>query len=188
MAREGERHGTAHRIISVLLRLGQFACGIIVLGLLSRFCYLVGLADVSVDGRIIYAMVTAGIAVIFSLFLCAPFNILFLSFPFDFILFIMWLVVFCLLETKTGTDTCSSSWYYNYWGYYWGRFWRVGPIGRVRVGSTGCPQWRTVLAFSFIALFLHLLSGILGIYVFRTYIKLKETTANVKKHAAKLSG
>jgi hypothetical protein len=68
------------------------------------------------------------------------------------------------LLQKTGSSTCSARWYYNYWGYYWGRFWRVGPIGTVSINGAGCAQWRTVLAFSFIAWFLHLLSGILVSY------------------------
>jgi hypothetical protein len=62
---------------------------------------------------------------------------------------------------RTGTHNCSARWYYDYWGYYWGRFWRVGPIGTVTIDGAGCAQWRTVLAFSFIAWFLHLMSGIL---------------------------
>jgi hypothetical protein len=91
------------------------------------------------------------------------------------------------LLQKTGSSTCSARWYYNYWGYYWGRFWRVGPIGTVSINGAGCAQWRTVLAFSFIAWFLHLLSGILGVYVFRTYIRLDETKRDIKHHAEKLT-
>jgi hypothetical protein len=64
-------------------------------------------------------------------------------------------------KQKTGTNTCSSSWYYNYWGYYWGRLWHTGPIGTVHVNGVGCREWRVVLAFSFIALWLYLMSGIL---------------------------
>jgi hypothetical protein len=65
------------------------------------------------------------------------------------------------LAQKTGRHTCSSRWYYDYWGYYWGHFWRAGPIGTVNINGAGCAQWRAVLAFSFIAWFLHLTSGIL---------------------------
>ncbi|KAH7112778.1 hypothetical protein B0J13DRAFT_631410 [Dactylonectria estremocensis] len=179
--------GTAHKIVSVILRIGEFCCAVIVLGLLSRFCYLISIAQESADGRIVYAMVVAGIGIVYSFFLCPPFKSLFLSFPFDFVLFVMWLVAYCLLQTKTGSHACSGSWYYNYWGYYWGRFWRVGPIGTVNINGAGCAQWKTVLAFSFIAWFLHLTSGILGIYVFHTYIKLDETRRDIKHHAEKLT-
>ncbi|KAL3608839.1 hypothetical protein FPOAC2_03850 [Fusarium poae] len=202
--------GSAHKIISVLLRLSEFASAVIVLGLLSRFCYYIGIAQASVDGRIIYAIVVACLGIIYSIFFCPPFRNMFLGFPFDFLLFVMWLIAYCLLQTvlcslvlfeedflliiyivrhvqKTGGSTCSARWYYNYWGYYWGRFYRVGPIGTVSIDGAGCSQWRTVLAFSFIAWFLHLLSGILGVYVFRTYIKLDETKRDIKHHAEKLT-
>lgn len=179
--------GNAHKVASFLLRLSQFACAVIVLGILSRFCYLIGIAQVDVDGRIIYAMVVACISIIYSFFFCLPFKILFLGFPFDFVLFVMWLVAYCLLQTKTGSHTCSARWYYNYWGFYWGRFWRVGPVGTVNIDGAGCAQWRTVLAFSFVAWFLHCLSGIVGVYVFHTYIKLDETKRDIKHHAEKLT-
>src|SRR5689334_20225216 len=91
--------GTAHKIISFLLRLGEFACAVIVLGILSRFCYYIGIAQADVDGRIIYAMVVACIGIIYSFFFCLPFRALFLGFPFDFVLFVMWLVAYCLLQT-----------------------------------------------------------------------------------------
>ncbi|ENH72294.1 hypothetical protein FOC1_g10004533 [Fusarium oxysporum f. sp. cubense race 1] len=172
-----EETGVAHKVVSVVLRLAELASAIIVLGILSRFTYLAGIAQVHIDGRIIYTIVVA----------CLGIKTLFLGFPFDFVMFVMWLVAYCLLQTRTGSHTCSANWYYDYWGYYWGRFWRVGPVGTVHVGSAGCSSWRTVLAFAFIAWFLHLLSGILGIYVFSTYIKLDETKTDLKHHAEKLA-
>ncbi|KAI5455578.1 hypothetical protein BGZ63DRAFT_497443 [Mariannaea sp. PMI_226] len=181
------RSGTAHKVVSVLLRLGELASAVIVLAILSRFCYLISIAEETADGRIIYAMVVAGIGTIYSFFLCPPFTSLFLSFPFDFVLFVMWLVAYCLLQTETGGHTCSAGWYYNYWGYNLGRFWRVGPIGTVTINGAGCAEWRTVLAFSFIAWFLHFTSGILGVYVFHTYIKLDETVRDIKHHTEKLT-
>jgi len=57
----------------------------------------------------------------------------------------------------TGSNTCDADWYYNYWGYYWGRWYYVAPPG-IDVNWTGCSAWRTVLAFSFIAIILYLLS------------------------------
>jgi hypothetical protein len=186
--------GAAHKVVSVVLRLAELASAIIVLGLLSRFCYLIGIAGADVDGRIIYTIVVACLGIMYSIFFCPPFKNMFLGFPFDFLLFVMWLVAYCLLQTvgrslrfpkhptgkviyllttcnihflqKTGSSTCSARWYCNYWGYYWGRFWRVGPIGQVSIDGAGCAQWRTVLAFSFIAWFLHLLSGILVSYAY----------------------
>ncbi|WAO97039.1 MARVEL domain-containing protein [Fusarium falciforme] len=91
--------GIAHKVISVILRLGEFVCAVIVLGILSRFCYLISIPQAEADGRIIYAMAVAGIGIVYSFFFCPPFKSLFLGFPFDFILFVMWLVAYCLLQT-----------------------------------------------------------------------------------------
>lgn len=184
MAHDG---GAAHKVVSVILRFLEFSCAVIVLGLLSRFAYLLSIAGVNMDGRLIYAMVVAGIGIVYSIFLCPPFDTLFLSFAFDFILFIMWLVAYCLLQTKTAGHSCTASWYYNYWGYYWGRFWTVGPVGRVNINSAGCAQWRTILAFAFIAWFLHLLSGILGAYVVHHYVLVKDAVNSAKQQMRKMS-
>ncbi|SCO92480.1 uncharacterized protein FRV6_16608 [Fusarium oxysporum] len=99
----------------------------------------------------------------------------------------MWLVASGLLQTETKTHTCSANWYYNYWGYYWGRYWTVGPAGTVTINGAGCAQWRTVLAFTFIAWFLHFASGILGMYVFHNYIRFKDTVQSAKQQMRKMS-
>jgi hypothetical protein len=101
--------GIAHKIISVILRFGEFASAIIVLGILSRFCYHISVAQTDVDGRIIYAMVVACIGIIYSFFFCLPFKSLFLGFPFDFVLFVMWLVAYCLLQTVWLSFSCLYS-------------------------------------------------------------------------------
>lgn len=64
------------------------------------------------------------------------------------------------LAQRTGIHTCSSPWFWNYWGFYWGRRWRrplwvSGPV------SAGCAQWRTVLGFSFMAMFSFIVTTIL---------------------------
>lgn len=98
MARDGDHTGTAHKVCSVVLRLGELACAVIVLGILCRFCYLISIRQANADGRIVYTMVVAGIGIVYSIFLCPPFKALFLSFPFDFVMFIMWLVAYSLLQ------------------------------------------------------------------------------------------
>ncbi|KAJ9419355.1 hypothetical protein QL093DRAFT_2015417 [Fusarium oxysporum] len=177
--------GVAHKVISVILRLSKLASAIIVLGILSHFCYLIGVAEADIDGRIIYAIVVACLSIIYSFFFYPPFKNMFLGFPFDFVLFVMWLVTYCLLQTRTGSYTCSARWYYDYWGYYWGRFWRVGPIGTVTINRAGCGSWKTVLAFSFIAWFLHLLSGIL-VGRFRVFVPVLKRLES--SNAAKFRG
>ncbi|KAH6873879.1 hypothetical protein B0T10DRAFT_610857 [Thelonectria olida] len=179
--------GAAHKLVSVILRFLELSSAVIVLGLLSRFAYLISMREVHMDGRLVYAMVVAGIGIVYSIFLCPPFDALFASFPLDFVLFIMWLVAYCLLQTKTKTNTCTAAWYNDYWGYYWGRYWTVGPAGQVNINRAGCAQWRTVLAFSFLAWFFHLLSGILGLYVFRHYVLVKDMVQHTKQGMRKMS-
>jgi len=91
--------GVAHKVVSVILRLAELASAIIVLGILSRFTYLAGIAQVHIDGRIIYTIVVACLGILYSIFFCPPFKTLFLGFPFDFVMFVMWLVAYCLLQT-----------------------------------------------------------------------------------------
>lgn len=100
--------GVAHKVISVILRLSELASAIIVLGILSRITYLVGLAEASVDGRIIYTIVVACLGIMYSIFFCPPFRSMFLGFPFDFLLFVMWLVAYCLLQTVLRSFTLLS--------------------------------------------------------------------------------
>jgi hypothetical protein len=75
MARTGEAHtGAAHKVASAILRFGEFCSAVIVLGILSRFCYLISIAQVDADGRIIYAMVVAGISMVYSFFFVCQLN------------------------------------------------------------------------------------------------------------------
>lgn len=158
--------GGASRALLVGLRIWQLICSVIVLGILASFLHRVSNAGATRDGRIIYSIITASISTVFSIVFIAPFLYAFLAFPADFALFVMWLVVFCLLITRTGIHTCSASWYYDYWGYYWGGWWRRPSF---IAGTDGCGQWRTVLAFSFMAMFAFLVSTILGAYVVSKY-------------------
>jgi hypothetical protein len=93
------KSGTAHKVVSVLLRFVEFASAVIVLAILARFCHLLGVVDANTDGRLIYAMVVASIGIVYTIIFFAPVRMLFLAFPADFVLFIMWLVAYCLLQS-----------------------------------------------------------------------------------------
>ncbi|KAK0732254.1 hypothetical protein B0H67DRAFT_479355 [Lasiosphaeris hirsuta] len=156
-----KKKGTASRVLSVFLRLAALTSGAIVLGLLGRAFYLLDRAGVvEPNGRLVFAAVIASLTILGSIAFMPPLAYAFWFFPVDFFFFAAWLTVFCLLETLTGTDACEADWFNNYWGYYWGRWNWVGPVG-VDVQWTGCSAWRTVLAFSFVAFIVYLLSGIL---------------------------
>lgn len=98
--------GTTSKVVLVCLRIWQLICSAIVLGILAAFVYRVSDADGPSDGRVIYGLVTAAISTAFSILFMAPFRFSFMAFPGDFILWIMWLVAFCLLDTvRTYTHT-----------------------------------------------------------------------------------
>jgi len=89
--------GTAHKIVSVILRISELISAVIVAGLLGRYLYLVGLADDHADSRMVYAAVMAGISIVVSLVLCIPLKYSFYCFPLDFALSVCWFVAFGLL-------------------------------------------------------------------------------------------
>ncbi|PVH72415.1 hypothetical protein DL98DRAFT_610735 [Cadophora sp. DSE1049] len=151
------------RVFHVLLRIGECASSVIVLGVVSRLLYMVGQANASTDSRLIYTTVIASISTIFSILFVLPALYAFLAFPMDFIMFITWLVAFCLMETLTGIHTCDAFWYWNYWGFYWGGIWRRNIVvhGPADIDWAGCSSWKCVLAFSFIVSMTYLLSACL---------------------------
>jgi len=159
--------GTASKVVSVVFRLGELTCAAIVLGVLSHFVYVVDLGHGHIESKIIYAEVWAALSLTFSIILIPPLKYSFYAFPLDLIMFIGWMVAFGLLCNLTGAHTCSSYWYWNYWGYYWGRFWYIpaSSITLSTVGSVGCSEWRTALAFGFIGGFCWLANACIGLYV-----------------------
>jgi len=159
--------GSTSRACLVILRVWEIICSVIVLGLVAHFVKIIADAGGENDGRIIYTLIVASISTLFAILFVLPFLYAFLAFPFDFILFVAWLTAFGLLAARTGTRWCNSVWYYNYWGYYWGGWWNNPSIvgGPGDIAWTGCAQWRTVLAFSFLAALGYLISFILGVIV-----------------------
>ncbi|CAP61069.1 uncharacterized protein PODANS_3_385 [Podospora anserina S mat+] len=153
--------GATSRVLLVLCRLGELVCGAVVLGLLGQAFSLINDAGVlEPEGRLIYTAVVASLTILDSLIFIVLFAYSYWSFLLDFILFVLWIVAFGLLESLTGIHTCSSFWFNNYWGYYWGRWYVRGPPG-MDINWTGCNAWRTVLAFSFIASMIYLANGFL---------------------------
>jgi len=160
--------GTGSKVFNVILRIGELCSALIVLGIVGHFLYIVGEAGTYADNRLIFAIVVASISTALSLLTLLPFTFAFLVFPVDLVLFVLWLVTYCLLQTLTGLNPCNSIWYYDYWGYYWGGYWRRPTFvvtGPWDIDWVGCGTWRTVLAFSLIASFIYLASAILGCIV-----------------------
>jgi len=156
------------KITSVIFRICELFCAAIVVGILGRYLYLLDIANAGHSDRIVYGISVGSIALLFSIILMIPARYSFLAFPFDIIMFIMWMVAFGLMEDLTGSDACDSYWYWNSWGYYWGRWWYTVPLSRATpalIGTSYCGEWRANLAFSFIGGWFWLMSGALGAYV-----------------------
>ncbi|RDL30494.1 uncharacterized protein BP5553_10372 [Venustampulla echinocandica] len=148
--------GAASKTCSVILRVCQLIAAAIVAGMLGRYLHFIATAHANAGSRIIYAEVIAGISIFVSIVLLPPLKYSFYCFALDFTL---WLTV---------SGGCESHWYWNTWGYYWGRYWYTVPrvsITQSAIGTTGCSEWRTTLAFSFLGGWAWFISGILGIYV-----------------------
>ncbi|KAB5517400.1 hypothetical protein GE09DRAFT_1158706 [Coniochaeta sp. 2T2.1] len=161
----------ASKVLSIGLRIWELTCSCIVLGVVGHFLSRVNLANANADSRLIYTIIIASISTAVSLLFILPFTFTFMACPLDFILFVLWLVAFILLELLTPNNTCDAFWYYNYWGYYWGGYWR-NPIivtGPASINWSGCSSWRVVLAWSFMASMAFLCSSILGVYVVVKY-------------------
>ncbi|KAH8698065.1 hypothetical protein GQ44DRAFT_633461 [Phaeosphaeriaceae sp. PMI808] len=155
--------GTGSKVFSIILRLGELCSSVIVVALLGRFFYLLGLAsDGSINGRLIYAEVISCLEIISSIILIVPLKYSFYAWPLDAIFFVCSIVAFGLLADLNAS--CSSYWYWNYWGYYWGRYWTIAPRVTITAGAVdhaGCGSWRAIVAFLFIGAFTWLLSAIL---------------------------
>ncbi|RYP72584.1 hypothetical protein DL771_004079 [Monosporascus sp. 5C6A] len=79
--------GSASKVISVILRLGELLAAVVVMGLLGRFLYIVGEANSYADSRLIYTTVVSSVATFLSLVLLLPFTYSFMAFPVDFVMF-----------------------------------------------------------------------------------------------------
>ncbi|KAI5245228.1 hypothetical protein E4T43_03370 [Aureobasidium subglaciale] len=162
--------GIGSKIASIVFRANELFSAAIVVGILGHFLNIIDDANGSANGKIVYAMVIASLALLFSIALMVPLWCTFRAFPLDFIMFLCWMVAFALLvnvvtdsdQKLTGTNACSSDWYYSYWGYNWGRYYRTPVVTSANViNNAGCADWRCVLAFSFISSMFWLASSFL---------------------------
>ncbi|KAK4167824.1 hypothetical protein QBC43DRAFT_202396 [Cladorrhinum sp. PSN259] len=172
--------GSAHKVISASLRVFEFGCCAIILGILARFFYLIDHVDGPTDARLVYTISMAAISVLLTIILFPPIKYSFYCFPLDFALFVCWIVVFALLQDLTGTNTCTSGWFESYWTVYWS-----SDTGKTTVVSrSACSRWRVVLAFSFTVAFAWLLSGFLGVYTCSEYYNLEARIVRMGRRLA----
>ncbi len=89
--------GSASKVTSVILRIGELICAAIVTGILGHYLSVLYDANVNKNSRIVYTISIGAISLFFSMIFMPPLKYSFWGFPIDFILFICWMVAFGLL-------------------------------------------------------------------------------------------
>lgn len=89
--------GSAHKIASTCLRVVEFGCSLIVLGIMSKFFNGLITLGGPADSRLAYAIAMGAIGAFFALVLFPPAKYSYYCFPIDFALFVCWMVCFALL-------------------------------------------------------------------------------------------
>lgn len=140
--------GTISRILSSLSRFMALVSSVIVAGLLGRFVAHLRQFGSNGGSKVIYTLALSGISIFFALIFLVPLKFQFWAFPFDFAMFVMWIVAFGLLTNLS--PNCSGFWHTWVWRFAW--------------GSNRCNIWRTILAFCFIAAMAWLFNAALGMY------------------------
>lgn len=90
--------GTASKVVSVVLRIGELISACVVCGIMGRYLTLQDDdANAPYNSRIVYAVAMASISIFFCLVLMPPLKYSFLAFPLDLSIFVCWMVCFGLL-------------------------------------------------------------------------------------------
>lgn len=89
------------RIFSILLRILQMAAAIVVMGITSDYVHDVHKAHGNPADRLVYTLVIAVFSIVLAFFLLIPFTATLTLFPLDFLFFILWIVSFGLLVSKS---------------------------------------------------------------------------------------
>ena len=90
--------GTASKFLSIVLRLLEFSFAAVILGIIATFLHYIRNDGMAPESRLIYGITLAAISIVASIALFWPAKYSFYAFPLDFILFVMWIVCFALLE------------------------------------------------------------------------------------------
>ncbi len=100
--------GTGSKVALVILRVSEFISSVIVMSIVAHFINHINQAGADANSRIIYTIVVASISTAYSLVFVVPMTYAFIVFPLDFIMFVLWIVVFCLDETVCSCATSVS--------------------------------------------------------------------------------
>ncbi|ROT41351.1 hypothetical protein SODALDRAFT_322503 [Sodiomyces alkalinus F11] len=135
------------RILSFILRAAELAFAAIVAGIVGHY---LDNSEASAwdNGRHIYTIVVAALAMLLSLLWLLPFSSAFIHWPVDLFISILWFVAFGLLVDLIGNG-CGG----------------VFNWGNVTVtGDDACGRMKAVVAFSFLSAICWLASAIIGFF------------------------
>jgi len=137
------------RLLSFILRFGEFICAAVVLGLAGHFLRIHHNQGTGPKGREIYTTIIAAWSVVLSLLWLLPFTHTFMHYPLDLLTSFGWFAAFGALVDWIHRINCGQA-------FNWGFIYHGGV----------CGQWKAAEAFSFIAAVFWLVSALLSAYVF----------------------
>ncbi|KAL2758057.1 hypothetical protein ACRALDRAFT_1061305 [Sodiomyces alcalophilus JCM 7366] len=135
------------RILGFILRAAELAFAAIVTGIIGHYLHRSDASDWD-NGRHIYTIVVAALAMLLSLLWLIPFSSAFVHWPVDLFISILWFVSFGLLVDLIGNG-CGSIFNWN----------------NVTVtGDDMCGRMKAVVAFAFLSAICWLVSALIGFF------------------------
>ncbi|KAF8543206.1 integral membrane protein [Trichophaea hybrida] len=142
------------RVFSLALRAGQLISAVIVAGIIGHYLDVLNNAGYWPGSRFIYTEVVAGLGILAALVLLIPFTWSLTAFPFDLVMFLLWIISFALLVDYIAPMNCT-----------WYAAWSPIYPGPNASAQDQCSTWKTALAFIFISALLWLVSAFLAMWV-----------------------
>jgi len=135
------------RILSILFRAAELAFGAIVLGISAWWIHHSNNASSWANGRMIYTLVVASLAVLAALIWFIPTAHSFTHYGFDFLMFALFIISFGLIVDWLNSG-CGHVFNWSI----------ISPLGNL------CGKVRALEAFTFLSAIIWLASALLGIY------------------------
>jgi len=145
------------RLLSLILRFGEFAFAAVVLGIMSYELHLhhkSGAGDGEPFGREVYTEILAVVSLLLSLVWMLPFAHNMMHYPADFILSAGWFAAFAVLLNWLHKTDCGSA-------FAWAGIQHL---------HDECTRWRASEAFAFLAAIFWFASFVLGLMVHHRYV------------------
>ncbi|KAA8909775.1 membrane-associating domain-containing protein [Sphaerosporella brunnea] len=154
----------APRLLSVFLRAGELICAVIVAGIIGHYIHVQDMNGWWPGDRFIYTEVVAALSMLTALILLVPFTWALTPLPWDFVMFLLWIVSFGLLCDYLAPLSCS--WYLT-----WNPVYRNGQSAQ-----DTCSTFNTALAFVFISAAFWLASFLVGLWVLHSIRRSRDPT------------